>query len=341
MSSSDQHSEMDHDMPVSEQRSERANPRPILIALLITFTFMLIEAVGGWLTNSLALLADAGHMLTDVAALALALFAMWLARRPATPERSFGFLRVEVLAAFINAVTLVVLTVFIFVEAFRRVSEPPEVDSVPMLLVAFAGLVANAASAWVLSRGGGHEHNLNTRGAFLHVISDMLGSVGAIAAALIMMATDWYLADPILSAVIGLLILRSAWRLLRESTEVLLEATPQGIDSDRVRDAMCQIDGVVGVHDLHIWTVTSGFIAMSGHVEVSDQRNWHETLVALTELLRERFGIVHVTLQPEEPHGMGDAFQGCSLDTEEGRHACLLAMPQSGDPVAGAHGHRH
>ncbi len=203
----------DHDHDHRDEEStadrpvERVNRRPLVIALAITATFLVIEVIGALLTNSLALLADAGHMLTDVAALALALFAMWLANRPATPVRSFGFYRAEILAALVNATTLVVVSIYIFWEAFQRIGEPPHIDSGPMLIVAIAGLGANAASAWVLMSGGGHENNINTRGAFLHVVGDMLGSVGAIVAALVMLATGWYLADPILSAGIGGLIL--------------------------------------------------------------------------------------------------------------------------------------
>ena len=329
-----------HDHSAHEQTEpapERVNRRPLAIALAITAVFLVAEVIGGLLTNSLALLADAGHMATDVAALALALFAVWLARRPATPERSFGFYRVEILAALTNAATLIAISFYIFWEAYQRLGEPPEVDSGPMLIVAIAGLAANAASAWVLMRGGGHEENLNTRGAFLHVIGDMLGSVGAIAAALIMLATGWYLADPILSAGIGLLILWSSWRLLRESVEVLLEATPAQIDAREVQQAVAGVTGVVGVHDLHVWTVTSGLVAMSAHVEVTGARDWHDVLDDLSNLLRDRFGIVHVTLQPETRQ-VGSGTTECSLDSPEGRAACLapahLVAP-------GGHGHRH
>jgi cobalt-zinc-cadmium efflux system protein len=327
-----------------DHRSERASSRPMLIALIITAGFMIVEVIGGLLTNSLALLADAGHMLTDVAALALSLFAIWLAKRPATPERSYGFMRAEVLAALINAVTLVVMSIFIFIEVVNRFDAPPEVSSGPMLAVAVAGLVANAASAWVLSRGGGHQHNLNTRGAFLHVIGDMLGSVGAIIAALVMMGTGWYLADPILSAVIGLLILRSAWHLLRESVEVLLEATPRGIQSSDVQNAITSVEGVCGMHDLHIWTVTSGLESMSAHVQVNNTRAWNEVCIDLTQMMRQRFGIAHVTLQPESCSGREHFSIGeCSLDTANGRDACIAAVDESRSEVmAHAHaGHRH
>ncbi|HEV2074285.1 MAG TPA: cation diffusion facilitator family transporter [Thermomicrobiales bacterium] len=311
----------------AEGSPEHANRRPLAIALLITGLFLVVEIIGGLITGSLALLADAGHMATDVAALALSLFAIWLAQRPATPERSYGFARAEVLAALLNAATLVAISIYIFWEAFSRIGSPPEVDSGPMLVVAAAGLGANAVSAWVLMRGGGHKHNLNTRGAFLHVVGDMLGSVGAIVAALVMLATGWYLADPILSAGIGLLILWSSWQLLRESVEVLLEATPKGIDAMEVRAAMAQVEGVSGVHDLHIWTVTSGLIALSAHVEIAAGRDWHQLLDQCTLPLREHFGIAHVTLQPEILDGSTRRFDGCSLDTEEGRNACRMALP--------------
>jgi cobalt-zinc-cadmium efflux system protein len=194
-----------------------------------------------------------------------------------------------------------------------------------MLLVAIAGLVANAVSAWVLMRGGGHQDNLNIRGAFLHVIGDMLGSVGAIIAALIMLATGWYLADPILSAGIGILILWSSWKLMRESVEVLLEATPKNIDTFRLREAMGQVGGVMGVHDLHVWTVTSGLIAMSAHVEVVDLDAWPEALAALRECARNEFGINHVTLQPEIVPEGATMIDGCSIDTPEGIAACQVA----------------
>ena len=329
-----------HAEPASTGRSQA---RPLLIALAITGTFLVVEVIGGLVTNSLALLADAGHMATDVAALLLSLGAIWLARRPATPRRSFGFLRAEVLAALVNSATLVAISFYIFWEAFQRIGEPPHVDSGPMLAVAVAGLLANIASAWVLSRGGGHQDNLNTRGAYLHVMGDMLGSVGAILAAIIMLLTDWYLADPLLSAGIGLLILWSSWKLLQESVGVLLEATPSNVDPMAVAQAMRTCPGVVGVHDLHIWTVTSGLVALSGHVEVDDLAEWPEILTALTETLRRDYDIAHVTLQPElmpsdGTHAPDDALV-CSIDTESGRQACLVALAEAREP--GAHGHAH
>jgi len=325
-----------------DERGERVRRRPLVVALAITAAFMAVEVVGGLWTDSLALLADAGHMATDAAALALALFAVWLARRPATPKRSFGYYRAEVLAALLNAGALVAISLLILWAAARRLGDPPAVESGPMLAVAVAGLAANAAAAWVLMRGGGHETNLNTRGAFLHVVGDMLGSVGAIVAALVMLGTGWYAADPLLSAGIGLLVLWGAWRLLRESVDVLLEATPKGMDAGEVREAMTAVGGVAGVHDLHVWTVTSGLVALSSHVEVAGTRDWHEVLVDLSTLLRERFGITHVTLQPEERHAHADLFRGCSLDSAEGRNACRVPGSPPANGRTGAHvGHRH
>jgi cobalt-zinc-cadmium efflux system protein len=269
-------------------------------------------------------------MLTDVAALGLSLFATWLARRPATPERSFGYYRAEVLAALFNAAMLVAISLYIFWEAFQRLQQPPEVHSGAMLVIAVGGLLANAGSAWVLSRSGGHTHNMNTRSAWLHVVGDMLGSVAAIAAGAIMLLTGWYLADPLLSAGIGLLILRGSWRLLGESINVLLEATPPHIDMDELHAAVAAIEGVENVHDVHIRTVTSGLIAMSGHLEITGTRDWHDILLEMATLLRERFGIAHATLQPEEPHDLPDAFRGCSLDSPEGLSACRVAMRTNG-----------
>lgn len=335
------HSEHDQREHGHAEQAEVAGSRlrPLAFALAITTAFLVAEVVGGIVTGSLALLADAGHMATDAAALALALFAVWLARRPPTPERSYGFRRAEVLAALVNAASLIAASIFILWEAFRRFGAPPEVDSLPMLAVAVAGLVANLASAWVLSRGGGHQHDLNTRGAFLHVVGDLLGSVGAIAAALVMLATGWYLADPLLSVGIGLLILRGAWRLLRESVEVLLEIAPAHIDPRRVAAALTAVPGVRGIHDLHIWTVTSGFVALSGHLEISGERAWDEVLEASAALLRDEFGIAHATLQPEGPHGGPSTFHGCSLDTPEGRDACLSWQPSPTLADEGTHRH--
>lgn len=321
-----------------DQPATRADRRPLLIALVITSTFLVIEVVGALATNSLALLADAAHMLTDVAAISLALFAIWLAGRPARPERTFGYLRGEVLAALVNAVSLLVIAVYIFREAWQRLQEPPVVQSRLMLVVGIAGLLANVVSAWVLSRGSGHRDNLNTRGAFLHVVGDLLGSVAAITAAIIITLTGWYAADPILSAVIGGLIVFGAFSLLRDSVDVLLEAAPRGMVMAEIRTAMLGVPGVSGVHDLHVWIVTSGLTAMSGHVETGDTDRWPQTQKALTQMLQDRFGIAHATLQPEPPRSAQEPEDRCSIDDPDGRTACLSSTRT---PVVAPDGHAH
>jgi cobalt-zinc-cadmium efflux system protein len=330
-----------HDAPgaADSEQPARVDRRPLVIAMAITTTFFVVELVGAYVSNSLALLADAAHMLTDVAALGLALFAMWLATHATRPERTFGYLRAEILAALVNAVTLIVLAIYIFWEAWQRFQEPPEVKSGPLLVVAVAGMLANIASAWVLSRGGGHRENLNTRGAFLHVLGDLLGSVATIAAALIITFTGWYAADPILSVLIGGLVVFGAWSLLRESVDVLLEAAPRGVVVADVRRAMDAVPGVEGVHDLHVWTVTSGLIALSAHVETENLAGWETCMQALATILREKFGIAHATLQPELPRSTSDSWDRCSIDAPEGRAVCLTATKPAARAVHA--GHRH
>ena len=269
--------------------------RALAIVLAITASFTVVEVAGGLLTGSLALLADAGHMLSDNLSLGLALFAAWLAGRPATPERSFGYRRAEILAALANGVALVAISIWVFVEAISRYREPTEVLGVPMLAVAALGLVVNAAGALILSRSGGES--LNVEGAMRHVIADALGSVGAMAAAGVIILTGWRYADPLISAAIGILILASSWTLLRDSTNVLLEATPRGLDAEEVGRKMAAAEGVTEVHDLHIWTITSGFPALSAHVLVGHHEDCHARRRDLEELLAQEFGISHTTLQ--------------------------------------------
>jgi len=285
-----------------EQHSHRVPVRrPLFIALVITLVYLAVEVIGGLWTHSLALLADAGHMLTDVASLGLALFAIWLAARPAPAEKTYGYYRTEILAALANGASLIVIAVIIFYEAFRRIGQPPEVDSLPMLLVATVGLGANLLSAYVLFRS--RADSLNLRGAFLHVAADALGSVGAILAGVIMLATGWYLADPLISIGIGLLILFSSWNLVRESVDVLMEAVPASIDLEELTRAVEADPQVADLHDLHVWTVTSGFYALSGHVVVNDGCcdvvESQALLERLRAMLHEQFGVEHSTLQLE------------------------------------------
>ncbi|MBI4409377.1 MAG: cation transporter [Gemmatimonadetes bacterium] len=274
-----------------------AGKRGLQIVLGLTATFMVAEFVGGWLANSLALMADAAHMLTDVAAITLSLFALWFAQRPAPPEKTYGYLRWEILAALVNGATLIVLSIVIFYQAYQRLRLPAQVESGLMLAVAVAGLLVNLFAAWLLHRSAGPS--LNVRGAYLHVLGDLLGSVGAIAAALAIASFGWLAADPIISIFVGVLILISSWKLLRESVDVLLEAVPGHIDLRDVRQAIDEIPGVGEVHDLHVWTVTSGFLAMSGHAVVQDPTHNQRILEEIHQRMRERFGIRHVTVQLE------------------------------------------
>jgi cobalt-zinc-cadmium efflux system protein len=284
---------VEHQHP--HERSRIKSRRAIGVVLALTATFTVVEVVGGLLTGSLAMLADAGHMLSDNLSLGLALFAAWLAGRPATPERSFGYQRAEILAALFNGVTLVVISTWIFTEAYSRLREPPEILGGWMLAVAALGLLVNIAGALILSRS--ESENLNVQGALRHVVADALGSVGAIVAALVIVLTGWRYADPLASVAIGLLILASSWSLLRDSTNILLEATPRGIDAEEVGRNMAGAEGVVEVHDLHIWTITSGFPALSAHVLVGQSEDCHARRRDLEKLLEQEYGISHTTLQ--------------------------------------------
>jgi cobalt-zinc-cadmium efflux system protein len=271
------------------------NRRALAIVLALTAGFTVVEIIGGLLTGSLALLADAGHMLSDNLSLGLALFAAWLAGRPATPDKSFGYRRAEILAALANGVTLVAVSIWVFVEAYSRFMEPAEVLGGPMLIVATLGLLVNAAGATILYRSGGES--LNVEGAMRHVFADALGSVGAMAAATVIILTGWRYADPLISVAIGILILASSWKLLRDSTNILLEATPPNLNATEVGRKMAAADGIVEVHDLHIWTITSGFPALSAHVLVGRQEDCHARRRELESLLAHEYSISHTTLQ--------------------------------------------
>ena len=266
------------------------------LALGITVVFMVAEALGGWWANSLALLADAGHMLGDAASLALALFAAQLARRPATGRRTYGYLRIEILAALTNGVVLIGIAGLIVWRALARLAGPTEVRSGLMLAVAAAGFLANLVTLRVLQAG--HRHSLNVRGAYLHVVGDLLGSVGAVAAAVTIVLTGWTPADAVVSTVIALLVAASALRLLRDSVDVLLEATPRHISLERVAEELSAIPGIRDVHDLHVWTVTSGVVAMTGHAVIADSGRSAAVLAAAADRM-DRLGIGHVTFQLE------------------------------------------
>jgi cobalt-zinc-cadmium efflux system protein len=283
------------------------------IVLALTAIYMVAEVLGSWWTGSLALLADAGHMLADVAALALALTAVWFGARPATSSKTFGYYRLEILAALINGVALILIALFIFYEAYHRWAQPPEVKSTAMMMVAAGGLFVNVACAWVLH--GDHKDDLNVRGAWLHIMGDALGSVGAIVAGALMSLYGWYTADPLFSVAIGLLIVWSSWHLIRESTNVLLEGTPAHINLAAVEDAILQTDGVEDVHDLHIWTITSGREALSAHVIHAYTISQPELLKELRTKLHDRFGVDHLTIQMETPDFEDETFHFCHAAT--------------------------
>jgi cobalt-zinc-cadmium efflux system protein len=267
------------------------------IVLGLTAAYMCAEIVGGLLTNSLTLLADAGHLFTDAFGLALALLAIRFAQRPATASKTYGFYRTEILATLVNGLVLLGVAAYILSEAWRRWQAPEAVSALPMLGVASGGLIVTLVGVTLLHSGA--RESLNVRGAFLEVLSDLLGAIGAIAAALIILLTGWVRADPLISGLIGLLILPRTWSLLRSTVDVLLEATPAHIDVPAIQAAVAAVPGVTSLHDLHVWTITSGFVAMSGHV-LAEGRRSADVLHDVQRLLRERFGIEHATLQVEQ-----------------------------------------
>ena len=290
---------------MDEHLHQPRGTRYLGIALGITISFFIIELVGGFLTNSLALLTDAWHMLNDVFALSFGLVAAWLALRPLTVKRTYGYYRAEILAAFLNGIFLWAIVVFIFYQAIQRIQQPAIVDSPRMLVIAVFGLVANGMSAVVLSRS--KDKSLNVRGAFLHVVADTLGSIGAISAGLIMYFTEafqgsgWYQADPLISMMIGVLIFYSSGKLIRDSINVLLEGVPSHIDVSALERRIVELKDVKGIHDLHVWCITpTKMCLMSGHVVVKKGTNRKKLISTLITVLKEEFGIDHTTIQIED-----------------------------------------
>jgi cobalt-zinc-cadmium efflux system protein len=274
------------------------NRNALAIALSITSAMMVVEFVGGLISGSLALVSDAGHMLTDTGALALALFALWFSRRPATVEKTFGFYRVEILSALLNGTVLVVISGFIFYEAVQRFINPSQVKGMLMLIVAGIGLAANLIGAFILSKGS--KENLNVSAALWHIISDALSSVGVIIGGLIIVFTGFVIVDPIIGALIAVVILRGAWNVIKESVDILLEATPKDIKYEEVAQAM-KIEGVKDIHDLHIWTITSGMRALSSHVLIDDAliSECGNVSRKIKKILKEKYSIDHATLEFE------------------------------------------
>lgn len=291
-----------------ERRDARSLTR-LKIALGLTSVYMFAEAIGGWLVNSLALLADAGHMLTDVAALSLTLAAIWFASRPATAKKTYGYYRLEILAAFINGIALVVLSLFVIYEAYERWSDPPEIRGAALTAIAVGGLAVNLICAYLLH--GDHAHDLNLRGAWLHVMGDALGSVAAIIAGISIVAFGWFWADAVSSVLISLIIIFGAWNLIRESVNVLLEGTPSHINLKAVEEAIRETENVADVHDLHVWTITSGMEALSVHIIYDKTVSQAELLNTIRAKLHDKFGIDHLTIQME------------TLEEELASHECF------------------
>lgn len=286
-----------HDQPHAPRPRQESKSRLTLV-LVMTGTYMVVELVAGYYTRSLALIADAGHMLSDVASISLALLAIWFATRPPTTGKSYGYYRTEILASLINGVLLVVVALSIFFEAYRRITSPPDVMTGPMLAVALVGLVINLVSIKLLH--GVQHDSVNMQAAYLEVMSDLAGSAGVLIAALTIMFTGWHVVDPLISAFIGLLILPRTWLLLAEATNILMEGTPGHINPDKLREALLAVKGVVDVHDIHVWTITSGLEAMSGHITTDCQTSSKTVLSEVTRICRSDFGIQHTTIQIEQ-----------------------------------------
>ena len=278
--------------------SLKKNRSKLTIVLVITITFAVVEVIGGIISNSLALLSDAGHMVVDSGAIALSLFAVHLSMKPSTPTNTYSLVRMEIVAAFVNGLTLMALAGYIFYEAVERLGSPPEIKGGVMLAVAVIGMLVNIIAAWILW-GASHD-NMNIKGALLHVLGDFAGSVGAVVAAIIVIYTGWTLADPIVSMMIGLLIIRSSWTLLKESLHVLLEGTPRGLDTEEIIKRIKSIDGVNEIHDFHVWSLTTGMTLLTAHICVSDPEEGIKVLESVTKMLEDDFGLSHSTIQIED-----------------------------------------
>jgi len=284
------------------------------LALGLTFVYMIAEAVGGWLTNSLVLVADAGHMLTDVAALTLTLFAIWFAERPATSKKTYGYYRLEILAAFVNGIALVLLSIWLVYEAIERWKNPPEIAGTQLTVIATGGLIINLTAAYLLHSD--HKHDLNMRGAFLHVMGDLLGSVAAIIAGVLIWQFGWSWADAVGTVLISVIIILGSWRLILESVNVLLEGTPRHINLAAVESTILETTGVGGVHDLHVWTISSGIEALSAHITHDDSVVHSELLAAVRGKLHDSFGIDHLTIQMETLDLEAEAVYVCETGTK-------------------------
>lgn len=283
------------------EHNHHTNKRVLRVSLMIIASFMVVEIIGGWLTNSLALLSDAGHMFSDAAALGLSLLAFHFGERPGSHSKTFGYKRFEILAAALNGLTLLIIAVLIIYEAIGRFIRPPEIATAGMLVVSTIGLLVNIFVAWYMHRGSDTDGNVNMRGAYLHVLGDLLGSVGAIAAALLMMAFGWRWADPLASVLVALLIAKSGWGILKTTSHILMEGTPADMDCDEIAAVVKSVAGVESVHDLHIWTITSGLHALSCHIVVDGSLSVAEAekIVREVEHTLQHQNISHITVQTE------------------------------------------
>lgn len=294
------HSHDHHGHHHHHDHTREGNRKGLTIALVITAGIMFLEFFGGLFTNSLALLSDSGHMLSDTSALLLSLVAFWFANKPASSNKTYGYYRFEILAALFNGVTLFVIAGIIIWEAYDRFIHPPTVASGSMMVIASVGLLANIISAWSLMRKGDVKNNVNLRSAYLHILGDALGSLGAIVAGLLMYLFSWYIADPIISVLVALLILKGAWGVIKHTVHILMEGTPITVDQHKVNSALEEIDGVINVHDLHIWTITSGLDSLSCHLLVEDDKDCQEILQQAINIIKEKFKIEHTTIQIEK-----------------------------------------
>lgn len=288
---------MEHNHDHSHHYHHTTNKKVLFWSFIIIFSFMIVEAVGGLLTNSLALLSDAGHMLSDAAALGLTLLAFKIGEKSITANKTFGYKRFEIIAAFINGVTLILISIFIFIEAIRRFVEPPEVSGT-MMIIAFIGLCVNILVAWLLMRGN-TEENLNLKSALLHVMGDLLGSVGALVAGAFILLFNWHIADPIASVIVAILIIISGVRITKDSLHILMEGKPTNVNIDEMKRSLLSLSGVKDVHDFHVWSITSEFPSMSCHIQVTEQTNRDQLLEEATRLLQDSFRISHSTIQIE------------------------------------------
>lgn len=302
--------------------SHGANKKTLLISFIIITSYMIIEAIGGFMTNSLALLSDAGHMLSDAISLGIALMAFTLGEKAANYSKTFGYKRFEILAAVLNGITLVLIAIFIFYEAIQRFQHPPEVASTGMLIIASIGLLVNIVVAWIMMRGGDVEENLNMRGAYLHVLSDMLGSIGAIVAALLMIFFGWGWADPLASVIVAALVLRSGYFVTKSGLHVLMEGTPENVDVDDIVQTLLNKKGIIGVHDLHLWSITSGLNALSCHAVVDGKMSIAESEKLLHEIEHEleHKNIHHMTIQLETPDHLHDQSILCNVKADASGH---------------------